>query len=370
MKNKSDLEGGLSEREQLVMANLVQYPDIPDFELASKIGIKRSTFSTIKKRLRDKKYYTHVYLPNVAYFNIEFITLNIRVISELSSYYAVSDSSDEKKSVDFLDILKNSNRLLFSAVESNLALTLSCYENYSKFEEISCQLENKLLNLGINLSLQQELHFPIRLSEFPRFLDYSKSLFRLFGISLEEKLEKPIFLPPQGPQLRITQVGQEILYSFLEAPGRTPREVSQLTGRPRTTTTRWLKKFVDSGVIVPRLFPNTKKLGLNILLLCRYCIISSQASTIERSLSLIDKVLTPIILLRFGFDVIVTAVFSSFEEAKLAETHLISLMSDSDILFDVEYRNFLSLPHTITTLDYMDSFMPILTFLGETEQIS
>ncbi|PWI48866.1 hypothetical protein CEE45_04725 [Candidatus Heimdallarchaeota archaeon B3_Heim] len=370
MKNESDFVGGLSEREQLVMAYLVQYPEIPDFELALKIGIKRSTFSTIKKRLKAKKYYTLVYLPNVAYLNIEFITLNIRVISELSSYYGVSDSSDEKKSVNFLDILKNSNRLLFSAVESNLALTLSCYENYNKFEEISDQLENNLLNLGINFSFQQELHFPIRLSEFPRFLDYSKSLFRLFGLSLEEKLEKPIFLPPQDPQLRITQVGQEILYSFLEAPGRTPREVSQLTGRPRTTTTRWLKKLVDSGVIVPRLFPNTKKLGLNILLLCRYCIISSQASTIEMSLSLIDKVLTPIILMRFGFDVIVTAVFSSFEEAKVAETHLISLMSDNDILFNVEYRNFLSLPHTITTLDYMDSFMPILTFLGETEQTS
>ena len=353
MNDNKNLKINLNEREKKVIASLIQFPGSSDVEIASQFGIKHSTFATIKKRLQKGGYFTKILLPNFAGFGSEIIGINVHNL--------LTSSMDQNglDKVDFINSLRANKNLLFSAVENELTFTLSCYKDFEQFDDASWQFDKAVRDFGLEYSFQQELSFPIHYSEFPRFLDYSRSIVRHLDIDLAESEMNHVFEVKNEFKLNITDLGKEILQCFLEAPGRTPKLVSKLIGKPRTTTSRWLRRFIEADLLTPRFIPVPEKLGFQVGLIIHYSIVSSQASIFQKTLRLIDTLLTPVILMRSDFDIVVFSMFRSFESAQNSETEFFNSMTKAGISFRIEYHYLLSLPHTKSTIDFKNVFNSI-----------
>jgi hypothetical protein len=151
------------------------------------------------------------------------------------------------------------------------------------------------------------------------------------------------------------------LEAFLESPGRTPKDVSEITGKSRTTTSRWLKKFLNSGLITPRYIPNVEKIGYKIILFSHYSISSSKENDFDKAIYFIDDSLAPIMLMRSEYDTILAALFRSYDSAKEAEQVFISRMNEEGISYKTKYQYLLSLPHTITKFNFMNKSASLLS---------
>ncbi len=345
----------LNEREKKVIASLIQYPGYSDVDIASQVGIKNSTFATIKKRLKKGGYFSKILLPNFAVFGAEIIGINIR---NLPTFSGDHDSFDKVKN---FSLVRSGRNILFSAIEGEFTFTLSCYRDFAQFDEASWHFDKLIKDLGLEFSLHREMWFPIHYSEFPRFLDYSRSIIKHLNVDLVDSGAKHAFIDRNGPELNITDLGKEILQCFLEAPGRTPKIVSQHIGKPLTTINRWLRRFIESDLITPRIIPDPRKLGYQIGLIIHFSIVSSQKLIFQKTLELIDRLLSPIVLMRSDFDIILFSMFRSFESTQDAETEFFSAMTKMGIIFRTEFRYILSLPNTRRNIDFSHVFKTIFS---------
>ena len=156
-----------------------------------------------------------------------------------------------------------------------------------------------------------------------------------------------------------------VLEAFLETPGRTPKNVSKITGKSRTTTTRWLKKFIEVGLITPRNIPNVEKIGYKVALLSHYSINSFSNDDFDTAIKIIDNSVDPIMLMRSNNDIVLASIFRSYDSARGAEQALISQMNVDDLSYNIKFRYLLSLPHTITKFNFMNRFDLLLSQFRE-----
>ena len=362
MNEEKYFENDLNERERKVLASIIRYPLSSDIEIASRVGIKHSTFATIKKRLQIKNYYTRIYFPNFLEFGAEIISIHNYQLSKLSAQnFPISSPNTIIKE---FESLKDFPNLLFSVIENNIISIMSCYHDFSQLENDLGKFDSFSLQSGLNLSTHSEIHFPIRFAEFPRFFDYSRSISKYLQVDLETDQFNPVFLPINDLKINITSLGYDILYSLLEEPGRTPKVVSEIIGKPRTTVTRWLRRFITSGLITPKIIPNVRKLGYEIVSISHYSVISTKTSILHESINIIDKELSPFILIRSEFDIVFTSLYNSFEAYQETEAKFVSEMNKAGISFTVESHYLLSLPHTTSTLDFMRNFAPLVSQLS------
>ncbi|NHJ01483.1 MAG: MarR family transcriptional regulator [Candidatus Heimdallarchaeota archaeon] len=359
--NALKLTNDLSTREKKVLTSIIQYPSSPDIEIASIVGIKHSTFATIKKRLMKQKYFRKYYLPNISVMGAEIFNIDLRTIS--SCCQKESKRPDREISETF-SFLREIPSVFFSLVESNLSFISSFNRNYSDLANSMMKFDNLAYQEQIQFSSHYKLNFPVFLSKFPRVLDFSRSLEYYLDESSPTSPLKQIFLPIDQ-ELNITKLGWEVFLSLLHNPGSSPRKIANQLGKPKTTTTRWLRTFLQTGMLTTRILPNLGKLGYKIAFLSHITIMSTEKSSLEKAITIIDVSLTPAFLVQSAHDIFYISVFPSFRAAYEAEFDFIQRMNTEDIPFDHSFRYFLSLPHStfITRLDA--SLVPLMNYLGE-----
>ncbi|MFX0138393.1 MAG: hypothetical protein ACFFDN_32425 [Candidatus Hodarchaeota archaeon] len=338
----------MNEKEKMVLAGLIHYPSSPDIEISQNVDIKHSTFATIKKRLALNKMFRRYYLPNFTDLGAEILSIILRDVSESNATKGISS----KPLVENLTFLKEFSNILLSSIETNISLSISIDQNYSELSRFLWEFDQKAKQNRIEFDKRLDLHFPVNFSEIPRFLDFSRSITNHLGIFLPPSPFRPTFLP-KNPNPNITKLGWEIYLKILKNPWSSPREIAEMINKPRTTTTRWLRNFTQSGLLTPRIIPNLKKVGYQISLASHITIVSSNRKMFSQVLKILDNELTPIILIRSDHDLFYIAPFASFESALECESKFIESMNEASLNFKTNYRYIFSFPHTHfqTTLD-------------------
>ena len=69
--------------------------------------------------------------------------------------------------------------------------------------------------------------------------------------------------------------------------------------------------------------------------------LKKERSKFQDALQIIDRELSPVMLVRSEFAIVYTAIFASFEEFQQAEAQFISGMNKADISFNTEFQYFL-----------------------------
>lgn len=367
---ESDISN-LSEREKKVFASLVQFPASTDIEIASKINVKHSTFATIKKRLFQQGLFKRYYLPNLADLGAEILSIDIRTVSD-SSLPRNGNEETPTKIFNKLDFLREFENIIMSALETNIVVNIIISRNYTDLSESLWKYDYKAKQLGIEFDKRYELNFPIHFSEFPRVRDFSRSIPRFLGV------ETPLaphpfnfsFISSANLSLSITKLGWNIFLKFLKNLGVSTREIAQMINKPRTTTTRWLRNYIQTGLLIPRILPNIRQLGYKICVLSYIVIVSSNSAIFTQAMKILDDVYTPMLLARSAHNIFFMALFPTFDSAQAAETDFIQVMNKANVNFKTVYSYLVSIPQTQNILNFNESLVPLVSYLGKPEQTS
>jgi predicted transcriptional regulator len=347
----------LSEKEKIVLSSLVANPSYSDIEIASNVGIKKSTFATIKKKLFQRKLFKKYYIPNFADLNAEIFSITIR---------EVTDFSAEKISPGILkdfQIEEGNENIILIGMEANIAIAASIVRNYSDLVKNQWKFERIAKNLGMLFKFQHNLAIPILFSNFYRVLDFSISLPRHLGVDTQIFQFEPLFRASEL-NLSITKLGWEIYLAFLKNPGFSPKEIASTIKRPRTTTTRWLRTFLQTRLLTPRILPNIQKIGYKICLITQLEVLSTLPTHFTNICQIIDKTISPEFLVQSNTSIFVISMFGTFDDVRQAEDDFLRLVETENINFKTKYRFIFSLPHTHFFLTLDNSLADIAKNLG------
>ena len=119
----------LSKNEQAVLYNLVKHPDQSDREIYTRIGMKQSTYSTLKKKLRREGYFHTAYTPIFQHLGCELLVLWYVTLNR--------KTKTENRLAITREHLLNASEIFTIVSESNQAVLLSVSKNIADHVKVS-----------------------------------------------------------------------------------------------------------------------------------------------------------------------------------------------------------------------------------------
>ncbi|MHA2172999.1 MAG: hypothetical protein ACXAB7_24345, partial [Candidatus Kariarchaeaceae archaeon] len=122
---KSKTETDLSQNEARVLHSLVKWPNLTDQAIHSQIGMKKSTFSSIKTRLKDHNYYKRFFVPNFPLVGFEMLMVMHGQLNRFTTF--------EERMRIAKNLLESFVEDFHVVSESNKAFNLSVTQNYTEY---------------------------------------------------------------------------------------------------------------------------------------------------------------------------------------------------------------------------------------------
>ncbi len=268
----------LSENEKTVLYNLIKYPLFNNRELSEKLGIKLSTVTACRRRLKEKGYFSTVRAPIAS-------SIGCEIMSVAFSQFISTLSLDERlKLGSKLDIQHPDVFWMMS--ESSQGMTIQFSKNYSdakerikKVEEIYA--EHKYLgNHGITL-----LPFSLKLTNIINFFDYTFLLKQLFNIN-----DKKTISGFKGEKIKLNENEKKFYHALIKYPELSDKDIAKKIGTSRFTISRMKEKF-EVEIMKTLNIPDIKKLGLKVVALIhmRFNITTSSDTRKEVMADMLDQ---------------------------------------------------------------------------------
>ncbi|MBW3018633.1 hypothetical protein KY329_00410 [Candidatus Woesearchaeota archaeon] len=248
-------ENLFSQKEKLVLYSITAHPDASDSQLSKKTGLKRSTITAIKNRLRQRKIYRELYIPNLEAIGCKAITF----------LYGAYDSRSKELEEQFRKLSKIPRFI-------GLQYTDTCF--FAVFATDSFIALQKQIDPILNECAKKKLfkehptlsHFAFELNRVKRFLDYASVLDHLFELDKHPRSE-PV---RNTPRIKLTKNMKEILYAMIKYPMLPTSELAKKTRLSRTTATNIRNKLIKEGFVRKVVLPRLKKMGFELQTLSHF----------------------------------------------------------------------------------------------------
>ncbi len=254
------IDKNLSKNDEKVLYGLVKFPDNTDKEISEKLDMVESTFTTIKNKLIQQKYFVSYDIPMLNRLGCELMGIifsNFSYIVPLEQRAALSKRQIEKSEEIFLSI---------GEPEKGFSLSLS--KNYTDFAIIN---DNRTQTFGAMKLLENifpvEIIFPFnhQLSTIRNFFDFSSILNKAFELEEIEKNGESDQWFEDGPLINLSDNEKKVLIALIENPDATMQEIGELVDISRQSAAKIKKMLFEEKKLLKRLVvPNLKKIGFNM----------------------------------------------------------------------------------------------------------
>jgi len=348
----------LSQNEARVLHSLVKWPDETDQAIHSQIGMKKSTFSSIKTRLKEQGYYERYYIPNFPKIGFELFMV---MFGQLNRFTSI-----EERMRIAGDTIKSFVEDFLVVSESNKAFNLSVSENYTEYAKNSEKFfklysENKFLSKeGMNIQA-----FPFQLSRIYSFLDYESLLAKLFGFQSEPYENRMVIQPGPIKRVKLTKAERKVLVGLIQYPDETDTLIADEVGVSRNTVANAKRKFLKKKICFPRVVPNLDKLGYKMLVF-NYRKFNPKISLENRS-DAIEKVrdlLAPHFYVSKNLDGFMVSAHKDFESYNSAYDELMKYYMRNEYILEEPVTYQISIPDMviIKPINFLPMILKILDF--------
>ncbi|MCE7735687.1 MAG: Lrp/AsnC family transcriptional regulator [Candidatus Heimdallarchaeota archaeon] len=358
------IEGGantaihqLSQNEARVLHSLVRWPNLSDQAIHSEIGMKKSTFSSIKARLREHDYYRRYYIPNFPLIGFELLMVmhgHLNRFTTLDERMRVAGETIKAFVEDFY-IVSESNKAFNLSISQN-------YTEYSKNQELFYQIysENKFLTRqGMQIDA-----YPFEISRIRAFMDYEALVARLFGFESSEYNED-LLIPTEGVQMiKLSKAERKVLAGLVKYPEESDTLIAEKVGVSRNTVANAKRKFLKNKICFPRVVPNLEKLGLKLLVFThRKFNARTTMEQREEAVELVRKLISPHFYVSKNLDGFLISAHSSFDEYNKAFDEVMKYYLKQDYIVDEPETYQISIAEMAVLKEF--EFLPItLKILG------
>lgn len=230
----------LTEKEHRTLRGLITYPSLNDRKLASKLKLKLSTVTAIRRRLDEKGYYQSVNVPNLYRLGFELISVEFGELSQ-----TVSDKT--MKNVLKKALLKDPN-VIYALADRSHFLILSVMKNYTEakchHEDLHILLNEKGMFEG---EVLEQVIFSFEISKFLNFFNYIPLLNYIDGTETTEIMPQPFDVTKS--RAKLTKKERALLYGLVKFPTESDNNLANRYKVARQTVSSIRKKFEREGLI-------------------------------------------------------------------------------------------------------------------------
>jgi len=245
----------LTKKEKLVFYGLIRWPELNDIELSMKINVSRSTITTIRRKLDERKLYSTLNIPDLTKIGCDLLLVSYSNFVPSVSYRIRKEYSDILMKTYpelFFEISTNKRRVYFSAGRN--------------FTEIKRSIDN-----SGEIHVRQELvserrntyvYFPLNLTELFRFFDYAPLLKHHFHLEIDDGYERKT---TRAEMARFTENEKLVFYTMVKYPGLTGGQIARRVSMSRQTVNAMKNRFLSDGLLRTVRIPDIRKLGFELM---------------------------------------------------------------------------------------------------------
>ena len=246
----------LSRREKLVLYALVKWPSCSDVEVSEKIGLKRSTFTAIKKRLKDKNVYKLKYRLSFKYIDKEIIKC---------TFFEINPYIDRKLLEEFSKAVFDSySGSVYSIITDSVYVGFNFVKNFAKLKKGRFEFEEKWLKKKIfTKEYPKYINFSTRHSRI--MFDYAPMLKHIFCIEIDDdeetdSLEKYRIGDRNPTKAKLNRNETRAIYYMLLRSEKNDSYLAKQAGMNLQTFKKTKRRVLDRGIIKPVIIPIHKAL--------------------------------------------------------------------------------------------------------------
>ena len=256
-----------SEKEKLVLYALARCPLKSDIEISKKINIKRSTFTAIKKRLRERDMYKLIYIFGCRYMNKEIFNCTFFQINAKAD---INDLKDFKNAV-----FKNHSSSIYNIATDTICLDFSILRDLAQLKKNMFHFEENGRSKKIFENNHPEyITFSFRHSNI--FLDYAPMIKKIFNLDIEDDIcyVKPIedYAVKDRKILKqeLSKNEAKVIDMLLKYPEKKDISLAGETGLNIQTFRKIKTSLLNQKILIPLVLPNLDKLNKEILVFKKY----------------------------------------------------------------------------------------------------
>jgi DNA-binding MarR family transcriptional regulator len=252
---------GISDNEKMTLVGLVKYPTLNDRQLSEQIGIKMSTVTAIKNRLKDQGYFITVRVPKLQLLGAELLSV---------CYAHTNPSFPEERALEIgRKLFEGFEELFYIGAGPRYRFCMAMHSNYSRANLTFNEMFRLYSEYDFMVPEKPKVVlFPFGQSKILNFFDYSSVLERAFGISLpdrpvEESLGKKELVP--SSRVEMSRIELKVLRGLIDNPDLLDSNIAKRIDVTRQSVTKMRKKFQDNDMFFTIRIPNLGLLGFEIL---------------------------------------------------------------------------------------------------------
>jgi len=246
----------LTSKERLVLYGLARYPELSDIDLASNIGVDRSTIFKSKRKFRDWKLLKLLNVPSGEAVGAEILT------SVFVKYSPTAPFEVRMESNAYQSWVGHPNCVSHIATDTD---SVSVF--YSKsLTDFRLNYDPIIDDYYRNDYVEdiQYVHYPFQVSSYSA--DAALAVNNLFDLNRSD-LPDEMISPRSalGEESRLTEKDKLTLYAFVKYPMLSDLELSRRTGISRPTISGKRTKFFQSGLLTREAYVDWQKICCELM---------------------------------------------------------------------------------------------------------
>ena len=254
------LKANLTQKEKETLYNLVRYPTFNDRELSEKTGLKLSTITAIRRRLRKDNFFCTKKIPLLQNMGCELLMVGYGTFSvPLHDEPAFNlGSPNIKLSKDEFLAFQSSNQGVFISIMKNYTEAKRDIDDFQHFFNHHGMMDE----LGWVYTI-----FPFEVSKILSFFDFSGLLANLFKIERPQLEAVPDLGFSTTKEVNLTTKEKKVLLGLVKYPELPDNVISKKVGVSRQAVSSMKKRFEEEHILKTVRIPNLETLGYEILVM-------------------------------------------------------------------------------------------------------
>lgn len=254
-------QDSFSLNERLTLYGLVKYPTMTDRAVAKAVGLKVSTVTAIKNRLKRAGYFTTMRVPSFNRLGCELLSFGFARFNPL-----LPEGHLARLSRQIVESFPN----IVSCIGDRIhGMCIGIYRNYTEARETSDAVYRLMSEKGYldNYALKF-IYFPFASSIFVAYLNFAPTLHALLEIPIPDGPPAAPVRPAPTPLPRLSAVERRVFVALVEDPEGVDSRIAKRAGISRQTVTKTRKRLEVEGLVTCVRMPDLQRLGVEIMGLC------------------------------------------------------------------------------------------------------
>jgi DNA-binding MarR family transcriptional regulator len=312
---------GLTEKQKLALYGIVRHPQLNQRQTAERIGMKHSTFATIKKKLQGEGYFDYVTVPKLRGIGYELLRVNYLWLRTPTDGGKALRAWWQKKRHHYLSVFDYDHALLFS-IDHNVTETR---ESLASFAE--AYYKDWAHPRGITEAL-----FPFDTTTFAPYFDFGPLLERTFDLKKKAAGKEETFFPPREEGVRLKETEKKVWYLLVKYPEITDVALGRKIESTRNTVRRIREKLEREKLVQRIAVVNLKRIGYEILVLLHLRLKPLAAAERQKLLREIRASAPVLFLANHDLEAVFLLAYRTFSELQTGQEAVLGQYRKRDLL--------------------------------------